>query len=230
MACRGSPVVHVAYFDHVETTGVKTLGVDFPVSCLLVSLGLCSQKWNLNSASLWNAWRRSASVCQRRVLWLPRLMLPADCILRRRRDLRLRFARCVLLFPWDHESSRLRDDRRCDARGHFASVLSCGFPRLMYALYGILSRRRDDRLRFASVASYGFPRLLYIIYGIVDPRRDNRRQFASIYSCAFTNSCTLYMDTFVGVSTLGVGLWLSCRMASRFSSSLELELKSSLRR
>jgi hypothetical protein len=80
-----------------------------------------------------------------------------------------------------------------DARRRFASVLSCGFPRIKYALYGILSLRRwDDRRRFAIVVSFGFSRLMCIIYGILSPRRDDRcgnagRRFANVLSCAFSN-------------------------------------------
>jgi hypothetical protein len=100
------------------------------------------QVWYYESSSRKEASQRSASVCQRRVLWLPRLMFATDGVL-----------------------SRRHDDRRCDFRRRFSSVLFCDFPRLMHAMYGILCRRCDDRRRdarhrFASVLSCGFPRLI----------------------------------------------------------------------
>jgi hypothetical protein len=45
--------------------------------------------------------------------------------------------------------------RRRDARCRFSSVLSCGLPELMYAIYGILCRYRDVRRLFVSIVSYG---------------------------------------------------------------------------
>jgi hypothetical protein len=58
-----------------------------------------------DSSSRQEASRRSASVFQRRLLWLPRPMFAADGIL-----------------------SGCRDERLRDARRRFASVVSCGFP------------------------------------------------------------------------------------------------------
>jgi hypothetical protein len=55
---------------------------------------------------------------------------------------------------------------RWDARRRFASVVSCGVPRLMYAIDGVLCRRRDvylrgSRRRFASAMLYVTPRVMY---------------------------------------------------------------------
>jgi hypothetical protein len=62
---------------------------------------------------------------------------------------------CLVLSLGSWILSRLRDNRRCDARRRFVSVLSCVFPRLMYALYGIFCWRLDARCRFVSIVSHG---------------------------------------------------------------------------
>jgi hypothetical protein len=95
--------------------------------------GLMFAKWNLLSASHRYASRRLASVCQRRVLWLLRLMFASSGILSRR-DVWRRFASVVSCgFPGVWILCRLRDDRRCDPQRRFTSVLSCGFPWIRYA-------------------------------------------------------------------------------------------------
>jgi hypothetical protein len=84
------------------------------------------------------------------------------------RRLALFCQRLVLWLPSDHVYGilgRRRDRQRC------ASVMSCGFLRLMYIVYVILSllcddRRCDARRRFASVLSCAFTKLMYAIYGI----------------------------------------------------------------
>jgi hypothetical protein len=89
----------------------------------------------------------------------------------------------------------------------FASVVSCGVPRLLLAGFGVLSRRRfasvvSDRIpgliyakyvtwrrrcddwrrdfqpRFASKVSYGVPRRLLAGFGVMSPRR-----YASVWQC-----------------------------------------------
>jgi hypothetical protein len=114
---------------------------------------------NLESASRRQVLRRTASFCLRLVLWLLSFHVRLYGILSRRRDERRRFA----------------------------SVLSCGFPRLMYNLYGILSRRRNDRrcdaLRwFANVFSCILSKLIYAIYGIFCLSLDVRCRSVSIVS------------------------------------------------
>jgi hypothetical protein len=42
---------------------------------------------------------------------------------------------------------RRRNDRRCDARRRFASVLSCSIRMFVFASFRILGRRRNDRRR-----------------------------------------------------------------------------------
>jgi hypothetical protein len=69
----------------VINIGVATLFVGFPSSCRVASRGLSCLVWCCESASGRAASRRSASVCQRPVLWLPKLMFTADVILSRRR-------------------------------------------------------------------------------------------------------------------------------------------------
>lgn len=73
---------------------------------------------------------------------------------------------------------RHRDNRRHDARRRFSSVLLHVFPRLMYALYEMLSRCRDDRHRFANVLC-----------------------------CAFTKIMKVCLECSVGVSMLGIDLY-----------------------
>jgi hypothetical protein len=50
---------------------------------------------------------------------------------------------------------------------------------------------------------------MYALYGFLSRRRDTRRRFARVLSCAFTkfvHAIFVYMESFVGVATLGVGL------------------------
>jgi hypothetical protein len=80
---------------------------------------------SLLGASLGLVWcSESASVYQRRILWLPSLMFAVDGIL-----------------------SRLRDDRRRDVRCRFASIVPCGLPGVMNLLS---ASRRQALLRSAS--------------------------------------------------------------------------------
>jgi hypothetical protein len=83
IASRGFSWLGLLFYVSVATRVVTTLGLGYPASCLVASLGSCSQKCNLASASLRYASRLSASVCQRRVLWLPSLMFAACGILSR---------------------------------------------------------------------------------------------------------------------------------------------------
>jgi hypothetical protein len=106
----------------------------------------------------------------------PGVGLPASCIL-------------VSLGSWI--LSRLLYDSRSDARRRFASIVSCGFPRLMYALCEILNRRHDDkrcdsRRRCASVFYCAFAKLMYAVYGILCRRLDSRCRFVSIVSYVFS--------------------------------------------
>jgi hypothetical protein len=108
-----------------------------------------------------------ASVCQRRALWLPRLMFPIDGIWTRLRDDRRRFASVVLCgFPvvMNLESASRRQALRHSAPFRQRFVL--WLPSAQYAACGILSRRRDNRRSFASVESCGFTKFMYAIYGI----------------------------------------------------------------
>jgi hypothetical protein len=77
-ACRFSSIVpypfprlFFAWFSFLSRRRDERCDIDFPASCLVASLGSFSEKWNLESVSLRYASWRSASVCQRRVLWLP---------------------------------------------------------------------------------------------------------------------------------------------------------------
>jgi hypothetical protein len=77
--------------------------------------------------------------------------------------------------------------QRRDAWRRFASVVSCGFRRLMYIIYEVVSPRRNDRRRdamrrFASVLSYAFTKLIYAIYGIICRHLDARCRFVSVVS------------------------------------------------
>jgi hypothetical protein len=230
----GIPSLFLAWFRILSSR--RTLAVGFLASCRIASLeygGLCRRRGDLrcDAASrfarivpYWflspflarfnvlrrrghDTWRRFSSC-----LWFPCAHIRKNWIFSRsrvytRRDARRRFASAVSCgLRWTWILSRLRNDRRCDSQRHFASVLSCSFPRLIYALYGILSRRRDDG------------------------RCDALRQFGKSFLLPLISSYKLYMEYFVGISTLSVGLWVSCRMASRCSSWLHLELKSALRR
>jgi hypothetical protein len=78
--------------------------------------------------------------------------------------------------------------RRRDARRQFASVMKRGIPRLTYAIYELFQRwddrRSDAQRRFASC---GIPRLICAMDGILCWRRDayrcgSRRGFASVTS------------------------------------------------
>jgi hypothetical protein len=62
-----------------------------------------------------------------------------------------------------------RDDRRCDARCRFVSIVSHGVPTLVSDKFGMLiwrryDRRRDDCSWFASIVSYDIPSLIYAMY------------------------------------------------------------------
>jgi hypothetical protein len=81
----------------------------------------------------------------------------------------------------------------------------------MYALYGILSRRRDERRQFASVVSCGFPSLMYIcmesLFGVVTAGVATLGvDLRASYLVPSLSSCTLCIESSVGVSTLGDGL------------------------
>jgi hypothetical protein len=110
----------------VKETTSKTFGVSFRTPCIC----------NLELAS-----RRSASFCQRRVLWLPSAQVR---------------------LCWR------RDDRRLDAQRGFVRIISYGISRLFFASFRILNRPRDDRCRdahrrFDNVVSYGVPGPIYYI-------------------------------------------------------------------
>jgi hypothetical protein len=148
----------------VCNVGVATLPVGFLTSCHIASRDFSWLVLVSDSASRREASRRSASVCQCRILWRPRLMFATDGLSRRhdnrRWDARRRFAYVVSCgFPGVMKL-RLRDDRRCDARRCFASVLSFTFTKLTHAIRGIFCGRLDGRCRFVSILSYGVSVLL----------------------------------------------------------------------
>jgi hypothetical protein len=173
----------------------------------------------LTSASLRLPSRRCSSVCQNPAMSLPEAVL-----------------------AWFGFLSRHRDEMRDDARRRFSSVVSSGFPGLMLAkveswvgvktigvaVFGVallaschvvslrswtLSRRRGAWNRFYSVFSFSFPRLKYASYGVLNSRRDDRRHLSASCLVPSLSSCAQNMESSVGVSTLGVGLWVSCHMA-----------------
>jgi hypothetical protein len=208
--------------------GVATLGVGLPASCLLPSLfmyaiyGILSRRRDDRRRRFacvvfslpWghvcfirdreSASRRSAQVCQHRVLWLP--------------------CSYVRFFGVLNCSNYMR----FDAWLRFASILSCVFPRFMHDTYGIFSRRRDDRRsdsrrRHAIVLSCGFPRLRYVFMeycvGV---------GLSGSYCIASGCSSWLDLEFDVGAATifvaiLSVGSITSCRMTSRSSATLYMK-------
>jgi hypothetical protein len=78
----------------VATIGVATVLVGLPVFCLSLPETFLGLVLFSESAS-----RREASVCQRRVLWLPRLMFATYCIWCRHRDDWRRFSSVFSCFP-----------------------------------------------------------------------------------------------------------------------------------
>jgi hypothetical protein len=133
--------------------------------------------------------------------------------------------------------SRLRDDMRCDARRRdgwrrFYSVLSCGLLWFMYIVYGILNphrhdRHRDARRRFASVFSCAFTKLMYATNGMFCRRLDARCPFVSIVSHGVSMLLLAWFGIEVGVATvvvatLSVSSSMSCRWASRGSSTIHI--------
>jgi hypothetical protein len=246
--------------DGVVTIGFATLRVGLPALC---HIAFRDFSWfGVVSASLREAPRRSASVLQLRVSWLPSAHARKNGIFSRRRndmlcDVRRRFSSvvsggflgsCLLpVAPWVGVAmprvallvsclvvslrswilSRLRDDRRCHAWRHFATVLSCGFPGFMHAVYGISCRRRGGRRRFASVFSCAFTKLMYAICGIFCRRLDARCRFVGIVSYGVSMLLLAWFGFEVGVSTVGVatlsvGSIMSCRRASQGSSTVHI--------
>jgi hypothetical protein len=126
---------------------------------------------------------------------------------------------------------RLREGRRCDARRRFASVLSCVFTKLVYAICGIFGRRHDARCRFASIVSYSVSMLLLTWFGIevgvatvgvatlsVDSTKCRRVSRGS----STINIWDIVGVATVGVATLGVGLSASCLVALLGSSAQKM--------
>jgi hypothetical protein len=108
-------------------------------------------------------------------------------------------ARCDILW-------RRRDNLRL-----FSNVVSNVIPRLTYAKYGVFLRRRDDWL---PDAGRWFSQLLHtafrdfcwfhLCFGVVVVTIG--LDLAASLLVPSLSSYTLYMESFVGVSTLGVGL------------------------
>jgi hypothetical protein len=244
MLSRGSSAPNVASF----------CGVSLSTSCLMASRGF---SWpGFESESSLHARRRYSGVVSDRI---PTLVFAKYGVLRRRRvawrrDAARRFSSVVFCgFPefmlakmetWVGVVSirvsllassfpgvmKLESPSRRQVPRHFASVLFCGFPRLMYIIYGILSRRRDGRCcgarhRITRVLSCVFTKLMYAIYGIFCRRLDARSRFVSIVSYG-VSMLLLAWSVFevgvaaIGVATLNAGSIMSCRRASRGSSTI----------
>jgi hypothetical protein len=156
---------------------VVTLGVDLPASCLMASRGLI---WNSESS---HARRQFPGVVSDRI---PRLIYAKYVLCRHCGDWRLGAAhRCGRIVPYGFWRlflalfsvlSRRRVDTCRDARRLFVSVVSCGFPVLMYIM------RSRVGVTTTRVATLG-----------VDLRS----------SCILPSICsyTLYKECFVSVST-----------------------------
>jgi hypothetical protein len=100
-----------------------------------------------------------ATVCQHRLVWRSEASLGSI--------LNVKFAsrwqqsrvsasvwqRHVVCFSLGSSTLHWKLSRCRDSGSPFSSVMSCGFPRFMYAADGILSRRRNDRSPFAGVVS-----------------------------------------------------------------------------
>jgi hypothetical protein len=129
----------------VATVFVAKVGVGFPESCLVASRG---------SSALYKIIfrRRDNRRCRRYVLWLP-----------------YAHARFYGIF------SRRLDDRRRGARRQWTIVVSCGFPRLRFAINGTLcrhdDRRRDAHRRLHNIVSYGSSRLICYKCNLVSASR-----------------------------------------------------------
>jgi hypothetical protein len=158
--------------------GVATRGVGSPASCLVASVCSCLETMSRKYATL------GVGLPTFPFGFASFMLMCAKCEI-----LIVRRIRSVVSFGFPRPVYDICEIliRRRGARRHFASVLSGGFPKLMYAFYSLECRRGAPR-RFASVLSCGFPELRYAKYRILcrlrdDWRLDAQHRFVSIVSC-----------------------------------------------